>query len=255
MLRAIDRLDLNTGKYTPLCYVPGHCFNGCGISPETNEIFCREKLLSVAAFDRISVSVRDLQGLGECLLWWKENLAFFFSEDFYLPAMARFYTSHNWYFIWVQRLTILIVIISKLRLFKQTKNVFFTLLCLNSANIFFARPTFNNRNCPCRPGIFWGEEQSQKNQVFSYAIKTRFGNATSILLHPTWHFQISLGLVARLAITWFVLIVLWTWRKWSWAYLLLRWKEACAFLVRFLEPMLPILTWMEAFGAGWGTGW
>jgi len=41
---AIDRLDLNTGEYTPLCYVPGHCFNGCGISPETNEIFCREKL-------------------------------------------------------------------------------------------------------------------------------------------------------------------------------------------------------------------
>eukprot|EP00434_Breviolum_minutum_P033273 symbB.v1.2.029444.t1/scaffold3217.1/size62816/1 len=41
---AFDRLDLSTGEYTPLCYVPEHCFNACGISPETNEIFCREKL-------------------------------------------------------------------------------------------------------------------------------------------------------------------------------------------------------------------
>eukprot|EP00434_Breviolum_minutum_P043416 symbB.v1.2.038702.t1/scaffold6131.1/size20721/2 len=38
------RLDLSTGTYQLLCYVPTHCFNACGISPETNEIFCRERL-------------------------------------------------------------------------------------------------------------------------------------------------------------------------------------------------------------------
>ena len=35
------RLDLSTGQYTPLCFVPQHCFNACGLSPD-NEIFCRE---------------------------------------------------------------------------------------------------------------------------------------------------------------------------------------------------------------------
>eukprot|EP00434_Breviolum_minutum_P039284 symbB.v1.2.034881.t1/scaffold4582.1/size37739/1 len=38
------RLDLSTAQYTLLCYVPGHCFNACGINPQTNEIFCRERL-------------------------------------------------------------------------------------------------------------------------------------------------------------------------------------------------------------------
>jgi len=37
------RLDLSTGQYTPLCFVPQHCFNACGLSPD-NEIFCRERL-------------------------------------------------------------------------------------------------------------------------------------------------------------------------------------------------------------------
>ena len=51
--RNFDRLDLSTGEYTPLCSVPEHCFNGCGISAD-NEIFCREVWLSVAplVFDR-----------------------------------------------------------------------------------------------------------------------------------------------------------------------------------------------------------
>lgn len=72
LLREIDRLDLSTGEYTPLCYVPGHCFNGCGISPD-NEIFCREKWLS-AVFDRKggmkSVGPQDLQNfLMERTIW------------------------------------------------------------------------------------------------------------------------------------------------------------------------------------------
>ena len=40
---------------------------------------------------------------------------------------------------------------------------------------------------------------------------------------PTCHPWLALGLVDQLAITWFVSIVLWTRRKWSWAYLSLRW--------------------------------
>ena len=103
---------------------------------------------------------------------------------------------------------------------------------------------------PTRFSFPWGDEKKHRQKTSSFHHKNAFWNATSVVLHPTWHFQISLGLVARLAITWFVWIVLWTWRKWSWAYLLLRWKEACAFLVRFLEPTLPILTCMEAIGAG-----
>lgn len=41
LLREFCRLDLSTGQYTPLCFVPQHCFNACGLSPD-NEIFCRE---------------------------------------------------------------------------------------------------------------------------------------------------------------------------------------------------------------------
>ena len=71
-LRELFQLDLSTGTYQLLCYVPEHCFNSCGISPETNEIFCRERWLGVAVFDRKggmkSVSAWDLLGLGECLL-------------------------------------------------------------------------------------------------------------------------------------------------------------------------------------------
>ena len=55
-----------------------------------------------------------------------------------------------------------------------------------------------------------------------------------------------------LTITSSVWIVLWTWRKWSWAYLLLRWKGHCAFSVRFPELTLATSMWMEAFGAGGG---
>ena len=88
LLRAIDRLDLNTGEYTPLCYVPGHCFNGCGISPETNEIFCREKLLSVAAFDRISVSVGTFRAWENAFYDGKKIWRFFFQ---------RIFTSLQWH--------------------------------------------------------------------------------------------------------------------------------------------------------------
>ena len=51
LLRELFRLELSTAEYTPLCKVEGHCFNGCGISPD-NEIFCREVWLSVAVLDR-----------------------------------------------------------------------------------------------------------------------------------------------------------------------------------------------------------
>ena len=68
-LRELFRLDLSTAQYTLLCYVPGHCFNACGINPQTNEIFCRERWLNIAVFDRegrdeISVGVGSSR-LGE----------------------------------------------------------------------------------------------------------------------------------------------------------------------------------------------
>ena len=66
-LRELFRLDLSTAQYTLLCYVPGHCFNACGIHPQTNEIFCREVWLNKAVFfdgkgGMKSVSAWDLHG-------------------------------------------------------------------------------------------------------------------------------------------------------------------------------------------------
>ena len=31
----ITRLDLRTGTYNTLCYVPGYCLNACAVSPAT----------------------------------------------------------------------------------------------------------------------------------------------------------------------------------------------------------------------------
>ena len=80
LLRELFRLDLGTGQYTPLCRVPEHCFNACGLSPD-NEIFCRERWLSVAPLDRKggmkSVGPWDLHAL-EVFFDGKNNLALFF---------------------------------------------------------------------------------------------------------------------------------------------------------------------------------
>ena len=112
-LRELFRLDLSTAQYTLLCYVPGHCFNACGINPQTNEIFCRERWLNIAVFDgkggMKSVSAWDLHALGEnaSLQRW------IFSRGF-LAQFAQFCDKPSW------------VIISKITGWWQLKNFVFS---------------------------------------------------------------------------------------------------------------------------------
>ena len=80
LLRELFRLELSTAEYTPLCKVEGHCFNGCGISPD-NEIFCRE----VAQRSSFGPEGRDEISVPGILTVWKNafrdgknNVALFF---------------------------------------------------------------------------------------------------------------------------------------------------------------------------------
>ena len=100
--RAFDRLDLSTGEYTPLCYVPEHCFNACGISPETNEIFCREKCLNIAVFDGKG---RDEIGVGLGFSWFgrmpfvmdRNIWRFFFQKEFLNLCAAGGFYKGGWF--------------------------------------------------------------------------------------------------------------------------------------------------------------
>ena len=39
----ITRLDLRTGTYSTLCYVPGYCLNACAVSPADYQIYCQTR--------------------------------------------------------------------------------------------------------------------------------------------------------------------------------------------------------------------
>ena len=59
----IQSLDVQTGIYTPICTFPlGECFNGCGINPVDDQIYCftEERDPEIAFLTRLSCPVTDL---------------------------------------------------------------------------------------------------------------------------------------------------------------------------------------------------